>query len=142
MKLATVGVGLSLACAVHCLAMPFVAGAACCAAEARSGPAWLEPTMLGTAAGTGALTLGLGWRRHRRWLPFVVLAAGLALVSLAPRLFTGGWATAAATGGALLLATSQLLNRRCCSAPCCDSPPRGGWPQERHDNAAGREAAG
>ena len=119
MSLSKVGVGVSLLCAVHCAALPLVAGAA-----ALPGGHWLELGMVGAAAVIGYTTLGSSYFQHRRPLPLSTLTAGLGTLAAAHFLAPEDWEAFAAILGALLLVGAQILNHRhhrvhLCPAPCC-----------------------
>jgi len=118
LKLETLGNGMALLCAVHCVALPLVVGASCCVRETPWGGPWVEAGMLGTTGLIGYTTLGLAFRRHGRWLPLVLLTAGLGLMLAAQKLLTGGVSTAGIVAGSLIVVGAQVLNRKC-PAPCC-----------------------
>jgi hypothetical protein len=119
MSLSKVGAGVSLLCAVHCAALPLVAGAA-----ALPGGHWLELGMVGAAAVIGYATLGSSYFQHRRPLPLGTLTAGLGTLGFAHFLAPEHWEALTAVTGALLLVGAQVLNHRHhrvhqCPAPCC-----------------------
>jgi hypothetical protein len=111
------GVGASIACMVHCLALPVMAGTAAGAHDHLHSVAWLEPVLVGVAALVGYGTLAPSFRRHRRPLPLVLLTLGLLLI-VAGHLQSPTTGPTVPVIGALLLAAAQLLNRRLPSA-CC-----------------------
>jgi hypothetical protein len=134
MSLSKVGAGVSLLCAVHCAALPLVAGAA-----ALPGGHWLELGMVGAAAVIGYATLGSSYFQHRQPLPLSTLTAGLGTLAVAHFLAPEQWETLAAVTGALLLVGAQVLNHRHhrvhqCPAPCCS--------RHASDTAAGMSASG
>lgn len=121
MFLDRVGIGMSVACAVHCAALPLIAGAALFSHNhdhALHAP-WLDAVMVGVAASIGYATLGYGFRRHRNLLPLVILTIGLVLIVAGHVLFAQQ-SGVIAVAGALLLVLAQIQNRRC-PAPCCAS---------------------
>jgi hypothetical protein len=131
MKLDRWGMGLSLACAVHCLALPLLAALAFVGEDHFLHHPWLEGSVIGGAALVGYLTLGTAYRRHRRPLPLAVLTAGLLLLGMGHLYLPEGAGTLTAVAGALALVSAQLLNRRwtaaCCPAVCCEPvSPAGG----------------
>jgi hypothetical protein len=114
---ANIGVLASTLCAVHCLALPFLAGAAFLEHSAVHSPVF-EAALVGVAAVVGYLTLGAGYRHHRRPLPLTLLTMGLILLAGAHAVTASAVATSIAVVGALLLVTAQMVNRSC-PAPCC-----------------------
>lgn len=118
MRADRVGTGLSLACAVHCAALPLFAGWAGLGRTHAPGGLWLEAGMIGGAAVIGAFTLSAGYRRHRRVLPLFLLTAGLAILSAAHLEALHSVEATAGVIGALLLLAAQWSNRRCASG-CC-----------------------
>ncbi|HEU4751509.1 MAG TPA: MerC domain-containing protein [Armatimonadota bacterium] len=117
MSLSRWGTGISLLCAVHCAALPLLAGASLFPAHGPGGH-WLEATMVGIAALIGYTTLGSSYRHHRRPVPLALLTVGLAALLLGHSVVPHGADTLVSVSGALLLVGAQLLNRRC-PAPCC-----------------------
>jgi hypothetical protein len=128
MQFERLGMGLSVACAAHCLALPVLAGFTCCATG--SGPAggdgggWalLEPVLLGSVALVGYGTLGAAFRRHRRLAPLLLLSAGLVVMVGGHQLTTGWAGGAAGVTGALLVVAGHLANRwlaRTHAQVCC-----------------------
>jgi hypothetical protein len=120
-KLAGLSVGLSIACAVHCAALPLLAGAAAVSSPHGHGPGdtWLEASLVGTAALIGILTLGPAYLRHRSPVPLAFLLLGLSILFAGHACPAGYVSRAAGIVGALALVAAQVLNRRqgaCCGA--------------------------
>jgi len=115
-KPSNLGITAAALCAVHCAALPLLAGASLLDGHWHN--PWLEGTLVGIAAVVGYLTLGFGFRRHRRPLPLVLLTAGLAIMLSAHWLLPHDAAVPGALLGAALLVAAQFLNRAC-PAPCC-----------------------
>ena len=118
------GAGLSLACALHCLATPvLVSLVPMVGLSVLAGESAETVLLIGSLALAGA-SLCWGWRVHgqvRLW----VLFGAAALLIAAGRL----WVEDAAeivfvSGGAGVLATGHVLNRRWCAA-CLRCPPSG-----------------
>lgn len=112
------GVAASALCAVHCAALPLIAGASCCVQDSALHSPVVESSLVGVAALIGYATLIPAFRHHRRPLPLGLLTAGLALMVAAHNLVPEGLSLPAALGGSLLLIAAQLVNRRC-PAACC-----------------------
>ena len=121
MNVAKVGTGISLLCAVHCAALPLLAGASSYSHQSPGG-AWLEGGLVGAAALIGYLTLGFSFRQHRRPTPLVLLTLGLVTIMLGHSAAPERLESAVAVAGALMLVAAQLVNRRC-PAPCCAGEP-------------------
>lgn len=117
-KLAGWGAGLSALCAVHCAALPLLAGVS--AAPHGHSPADLgfETALVGTAGAIGLLTLGPAYCQHRWPVPLALLLAGLLLLATGHAVLSGGPGRAAAVCGACFLVAAQMLNRRRQGA-CC-----------------------
>lgn len=122
------GIGLSLACAVHCLAIPFLFGLLPSLALAlHSFEAPMRPLALWLWRAQGYdrwLVLGAivlasasliaGWRRHRRALPLLWLvagSAGFAFGLASPRHWSSLHGPALAAGG-ICVAVAHWLNLR------------------------------
>lgn len=122
------GIGLSLLCAVHCLAAPLLFAtlpALGLALHSFRDPVrpvslallrlegWHVAAVLATVA-FATVTLMLGWRRHRRRLPLAWLAGALFAFAVGLALPSGpGWqhGVALAVGG-ILTAVAHAVNRR------------------------------
>jgi hypothetical protein len=109
------GICLAGACAIHCLAGPFVAGVV-----PLLEPAWTsagsERALTAISLCGSALTLGRACLRvHRRWRILVPFLAGAGLLSanaLAAR--EGLEGPAASVGGSLLIVAAHMVNIRWC----------------------------
>jgi hypothetical protein len=108
------GAGISLACAVHCLAMPLVLALVASAATVEHWNHWLEGLIILSSTVVGVTAAVHGYRRHGdRWVPGVVAVAVSALLG-------GHWLAPAAlelplvVGGGLLLAGAHLRNLLLC----------------------------
>ena len=119
------GAFLSMACAVHCLAMPLVVtmlplvGLGFLAGE----PA--EYALIGAVLlAAGSVVSGV--RHHRKWraFPTLVLAAGIIVTGFMAA--EGSFEVILHVTGGVLLATTHLLNRhlcRTCPAAGCGQAP-------------------
>ncbi|RYD80884.1 MAG: MerC domain-containing protein [Sphingobacteriales bacterium] len=81
-KLGKLGVSLSVACSIHCLAMPFVIAAVPAAGSALHTDMFTEVLILGSSVLLSGFTLVRDYRQvHRQWLPLFLLAlASLAII--------------------------------------------------------------
>lgn len=109
------GVAASVLCALHCALLP-VALALVPAVGLKAG-GWtdVDQAFVVFASLLGLTTLSLGYRRHRAFRAWMLLAPGLALVwaGAFSSLHTHGAAHAVVmTGGGLLLAAAHLANLR------------------------------
>ncbi|WP_170935546.1 MerC domain-containing protein [Sphingopyxis indica] len=115
-----VGVGLSFACLVHCLALPLLLLLAPALAAWLSLPEWIHAAILLLATPAAFVAMTGGWRRHRRAGPALLAAGGLILLGLGLAGHAGWlgtldpeaadrWFTSA---GALSLAAAHLANWR------------------------------
>lgn len=114
------GIALSFACLVHCLALPMALLLAPALAAWIILPDGFHAAILILVVPAALIAMRAGWRRHRRWTPTLLAAAGLVLLLLglaahealipvadpeaADRLLT--------TLGALTLASAHLINWR------------------------------
>jgi hypothetical protein len=114
------GIGLSVACAVHCAALPVLASVSGLAGVHLPGGLWTEAALIAPAVLIGGVTTGNAFRRRRQPLPLVLLLLGLALLAAGHFALPEAWEAPAAVLGAILLLSAQLLGRNC-TAPCCSS---------------------
>ena len=116
-RLDRIGVLLSWACFVHCIALPFALAALPLSAASLLGGEQVEWIVLGVTAAIGLFALVPSYfRYHRNITSLTLFAAGLALIIAADPLFDESLA-----GRAVLLAIgasgitgAHLLNRRLC----------------------------
>jgi hypothetical protein len=109
----TIAAGLSLGCAVHCMAMPLVLALA----PLASVELWVgdvaEALLLGMSVAFSVGTLCWGYRVHGQPHVFALFVAALTALAVG-ELVRHPWHAGFVVGGASLLAASQLLNRRLC----------------------------
>jgi len=114
------GVGLSLTCLVHCLALPMLLLLAPALSPWLALPEGIHAAILLLALPAAAIAMRDGWRRHRRIMPALLAAVGLGLLAsglaahdgwlgVADREAADRWLTSA---GALMLAAAHLANWR------------------------------
>lgn len=114
------GVGLSFACLIHCLALPLLLLLAPALAAWLSLPEWIHAAILLLAAPAAIAAMSSGWRGHRRAGPAALATAGLALLTLGLVAHGGGLGLADAdaadrwftSAGAIALAAAHLANWR------------------------------
>ena len=110
-RLDRVGVLLSGLCALHC-----VAGLVLVSVLGLGGGVLLSPSIhrvgLALAIGVGALTIGLGVRRHGRMAPLLLGAAGLTLMGAGLFAPHGAIEAALTIAGVALVAGAHVLNLR------------------------------
>jgi hypothetical protein len=112
------GIGLSLVCAVHCAALPLLAGVSGLTGMHLPGGVWTEAALIAPAVLIGGYTTGGAYRRSGNPLPLFLLVAGLALLAAGHFALPLSWESPSAVLGAGLLVTAQFLGRRC-TAACC-----------------------
>ncbi len=109
------GFAASFACAIHCALLPLLLAALPALGLQLGNWADLDQAFVVFASLLGATTLTLGYRRHRAFHAWALLAPGLLLVWIAS--FTAWHAhnlghAALMTAGGLLLAAAHLINLR------------------------------
>jgi MerC mercury resistance protein len=107
------GVGASVLCLVHCLALPLLIAALPAIAERLDLGEGFHLGVLLFAIPTSTFALIEGWRRHRGVAPLFVGGAGLAL--MAAGLAFESWVameTGVTVAGSLLLAGAHVSNWR------------------------------
>ena len=112
-----VGIGVSLACAVHCVLAALLAAAPAFAATAApqlgEGLEWLETALLWMALGIGTFALVPAYlREHRRVWPLVLFGVGLALVASVRVVESETLELVGTVSGVALIASAHFLNLR------------------------------
>ena len=114
------GVGLSLTCLVHCLALPLAILLAPALGHWLALPEGVHAAILLLALPAALIAMSDGWRRHRRWTPAVLAMLGLGLLTLGLAAHEG-WIAAdnremadrlLTSAGAISLAAAHLFNWR------------------------------
>ncbi|WP_341842376.1 MerC domain-containing protein [Chitinophaga caseinilytica] len=114
MNLDALGIGASLACAVHCVALPLVAAFLPLAGAALHYEP-LEYLLLGATPVVGLLALYRGYKyQHRRVRPSVLFVVGFALLMAGHFWFPEAWELSAIALGAGLLIAAHVDNIRFC----------------------------
>lgn len=112
-----VGIGVSVACAIHCVLAALLAAAPAFAATAApslgEGFEWLETALLWMALGIGAFALVPAYlREHRRAWPLVLFGLGIALVASVRAVDSETLEVSGTVSGVALIASAHLLNLR------------------------------
>ncbi len=107
------GIGVSLACAVHCAGLAALALAPAIAREAEALHAWEAP-LLWSALVLGALSLVPSYRAHGHVLPLALFGAGAMSVLLGHSL--PGLEIALTLPGVVVVASAHALNLRHCAS--------------------------
>lgn len=114
LNLDALGIGASLACAVHCVALPLVAAFLPLAGAALHYEP-LEYLLLGATPVVGLLALYRGYRfQHRRVRPSVLFVIGFALLMAGHFWFPEAWELSGIALGAGLLIAAHIDNIRFC----------------------------
>jgi hypothetical protein len=110
------GVCLSLACAVQCLAAPVLFTTLPMAGLGffLDGP--LEIILLGASMTLATGSLGWGFRVHRHWRVFGVLTAAVGMILLGRFAVDEPYELVLVVSGAVLLGAGHLCNRALCRA--------------------------
>jgi hypothetical protein len=121
------GAAASLACAVHCAAMPLLIGLLPLVGMSFLASEVAEWSLVSLSLGVGSLSLLPSYaRKHRQWRPLLIFAFGAGLI-IAVRLLADEGSRLEAPVmaiGALLIACGHLVNRRLCRS-CADCHPAG-----------------
>ena len=118
----TTGACLSVACAIHCLAMPLLV-----AVLPLLGLGFLatERAELFLISGAIALAVGsLAWgvRLHRSWRALLILIVALVFIATARTAVEGAFEVVFYSIGGVLLASAHLVNRHLCkTCPVCEA---------------------
>jgi len=123
-RLDKVGAAASLACAIHCIALPFAIALLPTLGMAWLDNPWVDRVFLGAALIFAALAHPKGYRTHRRCLPAALAACALIGIGLTISL----WESAPAHDyvvafGGLVVASSHFLNRHWCKCSCHGQTP-------------------
>jgi hypothetical protein len=125
-RLDRLGAAASLTCAVHCAAMPLLAGWLPLVGLSFLASEAAEWSLVGLSLGVGSLSLLPSYvRKHRQWRPLSIFIFGAGLI-IAVRLLAeeGSRLEAPAmTLGALIIACAHLVNQRLCRSCAACHPP-------------------
>ncbi len=74
------GVVASVGCAIHCMAMPLVVSLSAVYAHLLPTEEHTHRVLAVVVSCVGAIALGRGYKRHRRFSPLLLMAAGLCFI--------------------------------------------------------------
>lgn len=115
-----IGIGLSLLCLVHCLALPVLIAFAPAILRGLPGDDVTHRSLAVAIGFVGFLAFRSGYKLHRRRWVLAAFMTGLLLVStaavLGDEVLTGYGEAAITVCGGLLLVTAHLVNRSFCQS--------------------------
>jgi hypothetical protein len=122
-----VGACMSLACALHCLSVPFLGTMLPIAGVGVLLGGWLEVLFIMASVALASGSLCWGFRRHRQWGVLTVLGAALTMIVVGRFLASGPYEMVCVVVGAVVLAAGHLLNRYLClTCVVCENEPAAG----------------
>ena len=117
----TTGACLSVACAVHCLAMPLLVAVLPLIGLGFLANERAELFLILVAIGLAVGSLAWGARHHRRLRALLMLIVALAFIVTARTVVEGTFEVVFYSIGAILLASAHLVNRHLCkTCPACE----------------------
>lgn len=108
-KLDQLGMTASIACAIHCAALPFLITTLPLWGLSFLANSWVEITMICLSLIIGIWSLTSSYPKHRRLLPILVLTAGFAMIGSGHYLFHELEAILIPLGG-FTIAAAHLIN--------------------------------
>lgn len=126
-RLDRLGAATSLACAVHCAAMPLLIGLLPLVGLSFLASEAAEWSLVSLSLGVGSLSLLPSYaRKHRQWRPLLLFAFGASLIIVVRLLVEEGsrLEAPAMTLGALLIACAHVINQQLCRS-CAVCHPAG-----------------
>lgn len=117
------GITASLACAIHCAALPFFITALPLWGLGFLANSWIEVSMIFLSLIIGAYSLGTSYPKHKKALPLLVLVLGFALIGTGHYLVESLEAVLIPIGG-FAIAAAHFINwkysRTCIHTPDSD----------------------
>lgn len=106
-----IGFSASMACAIHCAALPFLLSLAPLAGLQFLNNPWVEYSIILLSFFVASYALVHGYyRHHRKWHALIIVAAGFASIGLG-HLLAEGWKEVLLTScGAVVIAVAHLVN--------------------------------
>ena len=117
----TTGACLSVACAIHCLAMPLLVAVLPLIGLGFFATERAEVVLISGAIALAIGSLAWGVRHHRRWRALLILIVALAFIATARTAVEGAFEVVFYSIGGVLLASAHLVNRHLCkTCPTCE----------------------
>ena len=117
----TTGACLSVACAIHCLAMPLLVAVLPLIGLGFLANESAELVLITGAIGLAIGSLAWGVRHHRSWRALLILIVALVFIVTARTAVEGTFEVVFYSIGAILLASAHLVNRHLCkTCPACE----------------------
>ncbi len=117
----TTGACLSVACAIHCLAMPLLVAVLPLIGLGFFATERAEVVLISGAIALAIGSLAWGVRHHRSWRALLVLIVALAFIATARTAVEGTFEVVFYSIGGVLLASAHLVNRHLCkTCPVCE----------------------
>lgn len=113
-----VGITASVACAIHCAAMPFVIAFLPMLGLSFLADEGFHKVMVGVCTVFALLAFVPGWRLHRRWLPAGIAAFGLTIIGTAAFVFEDTCACCNPTETAVVASGDETSKTVCTDENC------------------------
>jgi hypothetical protein len=110
----SMGAWISLGCALHCAAIPLLFGVLPLLGLGFLVHDTFEKIFLTLSVALALASLCWGYRLHRRWSGFLILASGLSLIAIGRNFVPNEYEVLFVVAGAVCLAGAHLLNRYLC----------------------------
>ncbi|MCE2414272.1 MerC domain-containing protein [Candidatus Poribacteria bacterium] len=117
----TTGACLSVACAVHCLAMPLLVAVLPLIGLGFFATERAELVLISGAIALAIGSLAWGVRHHRRWRALLILIVAVVFIATARTAVEGTFEAVFYSIGGILLASAHLVNRYLSeTCPACE----------------------
>ena len=117
----TTGACLSVACAVHCLAMPLLVAVLPLIGLGFFATERAELVLISGAIALAIGSLAWGVRHHRRWRALLILIVAVVFIATARTAVEGTFEAVFYSIGGILLASAHLVNRHLSkTCPACE----------------------
>jgi MerC mercury resistance protein len=110
----SMGAWVSLGCALHCAAIPMLFGVLPLLGLGFLVHDTFEKIFLTFSVALAFGSLCWGYRLHRRWSGFLILASGLSLIVIGRNFVTDKYEVLFVVAGVVFLAGAHILNRYLC----------------------------